>query len=649
MSQQDPPPGTETATPDSHAPAIRNRKDLYRLSLAALGVVYGDIGTSPLYAIRECFLPPHGVEVVAGNVLGILSLVFWSLSLVVVFKYLVVVMRADNRGDGGIMALLTLVISSTRRPPRGEKGYRRWGVLVSLGLFGASLLFAEGMITPAISVLSAVEGLEVATPLFRPAVVPITVLILLGLFLVQRRGTAAVGRVFGPLMTIWFLVIAALGLPAILRRPEVLAALDPRWAFAFFVDNGLHGFLILGAVVLCFTGTEALYADMGHFGARPIRFAWTRLVFPALLLNYFGQGALVLERGAEVVRNPFYSLAPPVLLYPTVAIATAAAVIASQALISGAFSLVQQAIQLGYSPRLTIVHTSAEARGQIYVPEINSILMLACIALVLAFRESTNLAAAYGIAVLGTMVITSLLVYAVTRQVWRWRLWQSLLLVGCFLAIEIPFLLANTNKLLHGGWVPLVVGIVFFTLMRVWKWGRRALSEQLEAGRLPIDLFLADAQRRKLHRVPGTAVIMTSLVDGTPPVLLHQVKHNKVLHEKVVLLTIRTEGMPRVPRIERVQVRELGAGFFQVIGRYGFMESPDVPSLLRWAERFGLQVGKDVSYFLGRETLLRSDKSKAPGWMIGLFSFLSRNARPATHFYHLPPNRVVELGAQVAI
>jgi KUP system potassium uptake protein len=649
MGLQEPPSGPDSAPQDSHAPVIRNRKDLYRLSLAALGVVYGDIGTSPLYAIRECFLPPHGVEVAVGNVLGILSLVFWSLTLVVVFKYLIVVMRADNRGDGGIMALLTLVISSTRRPPRGAKGYRRWGVLVSLGLFGASLLFAEGMFTPAISVLSAVEGLQVATPLFQPAVVPVTVLILLGLFLVQRRGTAAVGKVFGPLMTIWFFVIAALGLPAILRHPSVLAALDPRWGFAFFADNGLHGFLILGAVVLCFTGTEALYADMGHFGAKPIRFAWTTMVFPALLLNYFGQGALLLERGAEVVHNPFYSLAPPMLLYPTVAIATAAAVIASQALISGAFSLVQQAIQLGYSPRLTIVHTSAEARGQIYVPEINTILMVACIALVLAFRESTNLAAAYGIAVLGTMVITSLLVFAVTRQVWGWRLWQSVLLVGCFLAIEIPFLLANMNKLLHGGWVPLVVGLLFFTLMRVWKWGRRMLSEQLEAGRLPIDLFLADAERRKLHRVPGTAVVMTSLVDGTPPLLLHQVKHNKVLHEKVVLLTIRTEGVPRVPRVERVQVRELGSGFFQVIGRYGFMESPDVPSLLRWAERFGLEAGKDVSYFLGRETLLRSDKSKSPGWMIGLFSFLSRNARPATHFYHLPPNRVVELGSQVAI
>lgn len=649
MDDRQPPSGSEMAYQDSHAPVIRGPKDLGRLSLAALGIVFGDIGTSPLYALRECFLPPHGVGVLAGNVFGVLSLIFWSLTLVVVLKYLIVVMRADNRGDGGIMALLTLVTRNVPRPPRGTKGYRRWGVLVTLGLFGAALLFAEGMITPAISVLSAVEGLQVATPVFQPAVVPITVLILLGLFLVQRRGTAAVGRIFGPLMLLWFFVIAALGLPAIWRHPAVLAAIDPRHAVAFFTANGLHGFLILGAVVLCFTGTEALYADMGHLGAKPIRFAWSTVVFPALLLNYFGQGALVLERGAEVVPNPFYSLAPELLLYPTVAIATAAAVIASQALISGAFSLAQQAIQLGYCPRLTIVHTSAEARGQIYVPEINSILMVACIALVLAFRESTNLAAAYGIAVLGTMMTTSLLVFAVTRQVWGWRLWQSVALVGCFLAIEVPFFLANTTKLLHGAWVPLGVGLLFFTLMRVWKWGRRVLNDQLEAGRLPIELFLADAERRHLHRVPGTAVVMTSLEHGTPPVLLHQVKHNKVLHEKVVLLTIRTEGVPRVPRAERVQVTELRAGFFQVVAHYGFMESPDVPSLLRWAERFGLQVGKDVSYFLGRETLLRNEKSKAPGWMVQLFAFLARNARPATHFYHLPPNRVVELGAQVGI
>ncbi len=633
-----------------HAPAIHNRRDLVRLSLGALGVVYGDIGTSPLYAVKECFLPPHGVPFGLDNVLGILSLIFWSLSLIVVVKYLTFVMRADNHGDGGILALLALVTEGRAAPMRGETGARRRIVLVSLGLFGAALLFADGMITPAISVLSAVEGLEVATPFFRPVVVPITVVILFVLFLVQKRGTAGIGAVFGPAMLVWFGAIAAAGVPAILRTPQVLAALDPRYAVRFFVHNGLHGFLILGAVVLCFTGSEALYADMGHFGRRPIRLAWFTLVFPALLLNYFGQGALILERGEQVLANPFYALAPGPMLLPLVVVATAATVIASQALISGAFSLAQQAVQLGFSPRLTIVHTSEEARGQIYVPEINKILMVACITLVLVFRQSTNLAAAYGIAVMGTMVITTLLLYAVIRLHWGWPLWKTWSLVGLLLSAEVPFLLANSNKILHGGWVPLAVGAVVFTLMVTWKRGRRELSAMLEKSSFPIDAFLVDLERRKPHRVPGTAVFMTSSTGGTPPVLLHHFKHNKVLHEKVVLLTVRTEGVPRIDKRDHLEVTDLGQGFYRVLGHYGFMETANVPRLLARCERYGLQVAmNDVSYFLGRETLLRGGKSGMARWRKSLFAFLTNNARSPAAFFHLPPNRVVELGSQVEL
>jgi KUP system potassium uptake protein len=634
----------------SHAPIIRSPQDLARLALGALGVVYGDIGTSPLYAMKECFNPKHGVAPTMENVLGILSLVFWALTLIVLVKYISFVMRADNHGDGGILALLSLVTEQRSHPKKGETGRRRWVLLVSLALVGASLLLADGMITPAISVLGALEGLDVATPIFRPWIVPLAATILLAIFLVQRKGTAGIGAVFGPIMLLWFVALAALGLPAILRHPEVLTAIHPIHAVRFFVENRLHGFLLLGSVVLCVTGGEALYADMGHFGRRPIRVSWLAVVFPALLLNYFGQGALLAERGFEVVQNPFYGLAPAALLYPLVILSTAAAVIASQAMISGAYSLAQQAVQLGYFPRLTIVHTSTEASGQIYVPEINQLLMVACIALVVTFGASTNLAAAYGIAVMGTMVCTSLLLFFMARRKWGWKLAGAALLTVAFLAIEIPFLAANVPKIVHGGWFPLLVGAIFFTIMTTWKTGRVAVRRSLEGASLPLDYFLARLLDNQPIRVPGTAVFMTSTMGVTPPILLHHYKHNKVLHERVILLTIVTEGVPEVSKRDRVNVKELGHGFFELIAHYGFMQTPNVPNVLRRAGDQGLAVEPDtVSYFLGRETILTTGRTSMAKWRKSLFVYLARNARPANAFFRIPPNRVIELGAQVEL
>lgn len=649
MSKAESPTGVDLHI-TSHAPMIRSPKDLARLSLGALGVVYGDIGTSPLYAIKECFALPHGVAISLGNVLGILSLVFWTLTSIVVVKYIGFVMRADNHGDGGILALLALVTEQRSHPKRGETGHRRWITLVGLALFGAALLWADGMITPVISVLGALEGLDVATPIFRAWVVPLALVILVTLFLVQRRGTAGIGSIFGPLMLVWFGSIAALGVPAIVRRPEVLAALNPMHALRFFHANGMHGFLILGSVVLCVTGSEALYADMGHFGRRPIRIAWFWLVFPALLANYFGQGALLLARGQGVVENPFYGLAPDWFLYPLVVIATAAAVIASQALISGAFSLAQQAIQLGFSPRMTIVHTSGEASGQIYVPEVNTILMIACVALTLMFKKSGNLAAAYGIAVMGTMVITTILLFSVERRIWKWPLWQALLLCGLFMIVDIPFLLANVVKIVSGGWVPLVVAFAIYILMTTWKRGRTAVRKHLSEASLPIDYFLSRLEQFAPHRVKGTAVFMTSTMGVTPPILLHHFKHNKILHEKVVLFTIVTEGVPEVAKRDRIQLREFTHGFWEVIAHYGFMQTPNVPLALRRASEQGLNLDlESVSYFLGRETLLTTGRTDMAAWRKSIFVYLARNARPANTFFRIPPNRVIELGAQVEL
>jgi KUP system potassium uptake protein len=640
------------------------------LSLIALGIVYGDIGTSPLYALRQCFDPEYGLEASQLNVYGVLSLIVWMLIIVVSIKYIVFIMRADNRGEGGILALLALLLQQERRVADRR---RRW-LLISLGLFGASLLYGDGIITPAISVLGAVEGVQVVHPhLPESVIVVVALMILLGLFVFQRFGTARIGVMFGPIMAIWFVTIAALGVNEIAREPRVLLALNPWYGLQFFAANGKTGFLVLGAVVLAVTGAEALYADMGHFGKRPIRLAWFGLVFPALLLNYFGQGAIVL-RDPSTATNPFFLLAPSSLLWPLVVIATIAAVIASQALISGAFSLTQQSVQLGYSPRVTIVHTSHSQVGQIYIPEINNALMVGCLLLVVAFRNSTALGAAYGIAVTGTMAITSILFYVVARSRWNWSLAHVGTLTAAFLFVDISLLLANAIKFEHGGWVPIAIAIGVFTLMSTWKKGRVMLNEVLHAGSLPLSLFLDDVERRKPPRVSGTAVFMTSSADGVPVVLLHHLKHNKVLHEQVVLMSILTEEVPEVDEDERVQVERLEQGFYRVTARYGFMETPDVPEVLAIAKAQGLRArALDTTFYLGRERIIIADKKRHGGepaakpgvrrapapsegapkplhlarWRKRLFVVMTRNARSATEFFGIPPNRVVELGAQV--
>ena len=645
-----PPSASATAAPsaDPHAPfppgapSGADRRYLLTLSLAALGVVYGDIGTSPLYAMRESFLAEHGVAVSPENVLGVLSLIVWALVLVISVKYLVFILRADNRGEGGIMALTSL-ITPTHALRRG-----RWSLII-LGLFGTALLYGDGMITPAISVLSAVEGLEVITPALTSYVIPITIAILAGLFLIQRRGTAGIGRIFGPVTLVWFFVLGALGVWHIAQAPQVLAALLPTHAVRFFVTNGRHAFLVLGSVFLVVTGGEALYADMGHFGRQPIRLAWFALVLPALLLNYLGQGALVV-RDPTAVDNPFYRMAPPWALVPLVVLATAATVIASQALISGAFSLTLQAVQLGYSPRVQIDHTSSREIGQIYIPSINWALMVACIALVVGFKSSTNLAAAYGVAVTTTMAITTLLFYFVARERWEWTRARAAAVAGGFLAIDLVFLAANLPKVPHGGWFPLLVGAGVFTLLTTWKKGRQILADRLREQALPRALFLEQMATHAPHRVRGTAVFMFGDSRGTPPALLHNLKHNKVLHEHVVFLSVVTQEVPSVPAADRVELQALGNGFWQVRLNYGFMQDADVPTALAAIEHDALAFRPlDTSYFLGRETLLAAERPGMALWRERLFATMSRNARPATVFFRLPPNRVVELGAQVEL
>lgn len=623
--------------------ATDSKKHLYVMTLGALGVVFGDIGTSPLYALKEVFFGSHPIAVSPGNILGILSIIFWILIFTVAVKYLTFVMRADNRGEGGTLALLSIISRS------GNSMIGRRVVLVSFGLFGTALLYGDGMITPAISVLSAVEGIEVATPAFKRFVVPITIAILIPLFLVQRRGTAQMGTFFGPVTLLWFASIAFTGTVSILGHPQVLLAVNPLYAFEFFINNGFSSLLVMGAVVLVVTGVEALYADMGHFGIKPIRLGWYSVVFPALLLNYFGQGALLISNPIEV-KNPFFEMVPSWGLYPMVVLATIATIVASQALISGSFSMTRQAVQLGYLPRMTIGHTSEQTAGQIYIPEINTFLMIACIGLVLGFRESTNLASAYGMAVVGTMMITTFLFYFVAREKWKWSAPWAGSLVALFLLIEIPFFGANLVKFVHGGWFPVVVAVSVYTLMMTWKIGRRQLTENLKSKTFPLELFLGDISTSKLVRVSGTSIFLTGNPEGIPTILLHHIKHNKVLHERVILLSILTEDIPRVPENERVNVTALGEGLYRVVAHYGFMETPNISELFRSGKARELDVKFAVTtFYLGRETLIATGKTRMARWRIKLFSFMSRNALDATAFFGIPPGRVVELGMQVEL
>ncbi len=569
----------------------------------------------------------------------------WALILVVSIKYLIFILKADNRGEGGVLALLALILQQQQR----AQDKVRKQIIIVLGLIGAALLYGDGVITPAISVLGAMEGLEVITPKFHIVVVPVTLVILFGLFMVQKRGTTKVGRIFGPVMALWFVTIAGLGIYEVALAPEILRAVNPVHAISFFVFHGRQAFVLLGAVVLVVTGGEALYADMGHFGARPIRLAWFYLVLPALLLNYFGQGALIL-RDPGAAQNPFFVLAPRVMLYPLVALATMAAIIASQALISGAFSLTQQAVQLGYSPRVNIIHTSKTEAGQIYIPEVNTALMIGTLLVVLGFKSVSALGAAYGIAVTGTMAITTILYYVLARSRWQWSVLKAGSLSLAFLIIDLAFFSSNALKILNGGWVPILIGLVIFTLMTTWYSGRRIVLKLLSRGSLPIEMFLNSVADHKPVRVTGTAVFMTSDPDGAPLVLLHHLKHNKVLHEQVVLLSVLTANVPEIPESERLSVVAMREGFWRVKARYGFMENPSVPDLLVRAKAEGLVAEPmKTTYYLGRERLIpdANSKQRLAGWRKKLFIFMSRNSRSATEFFQIPPNRVVELGAQI--
>ena len=613
------------------------------LTISAIGVVFGDIGTSPLYTMKEVFSGKYGIGVSHDNVLGALSLVFWALIIVVTVKYVLFMMRADNHGEGGIMALLALLLRTT-----GTSTGTRW-LLMSIGLFGAALFYGDGMITPAISVLSAVEGLQVATPAFKPYVVPITIVVLLLLFMMQRHGTARVGALFGPIMIGWFVILALLGIVNIIDQPSVLAAVDPAYAVRFFEINTVHGFLALGGVVLAITGVEALYTDMGHFGRKPMQFAWLYFVLPALLLNYFGQGALILH-DASAIEHPFYRMAPSWALFPMVVFATLATVIASQAVISGTYSLTRQAIQLGYCPRLDVTHTSESAIGQVYMPWVNWVLCACVIGLVLGFRSSSNLAGAYGIAVTGTMAIDTLLGFVLIRKLWNWPLWTALPMLILYLIIDFSLLGANAIKLFHGGWFPVVVGIGLFTLLATWKAGRQLLVERLAPGAIPMEPFIQSVTAHPPTRVPGTAVFLTGASEGVPHALLHNLNHNKVLHERIVLLTVETRDIPHVADEDQIEILPLGTDFYRMIVRYGFKDEPDVPRALELAAAKGMKFEMmETSFFLSRQTLIPKVGPGMALWREKLFAVMSRNASSATTFFKIPANRVVELGTRIEL
>lgn len=623
------------------------------VALSALGVVFGDLGTSPLYALQEAFHGTRGVAPTPENVLGIVSLFLWALLVMVSVKYVAVLLRAGNRGEGGILALLALLFGDRSRP------VRRMSWFVALALLGTAMLYGDGLITPAISVLSAVEGLQIATPALTQYIVPITIAILIGLFAVQPNGSGRVGAVFGPILAVWFVVIAVLGVHSVWQNPSILAALNPVHGARFFARNGMHGFLALGAVVLCLTGGEALYADMGHFGPNPIRLAWYGLALPALVASYLGQGALLLLHPTAADR-PFYSMVPPWALYPMVALATAATIIASQALIAAVFSLTRQAAQLGYSPRVHVVHTSGSSIGQIYLPGLNWLLLAGTIGIVLVFRSSDRLAAAFGLAVSATMAITTILFAGVARLRWRWPVWRVAALAGVFLVADLAFFVANTFKFVDGGWLPLVLGGAVFVIMSTWQTGRRLLSDATRERGLPVADFLTSLGRSPPHRVRGIGVFLTAEQNDIPLVLLHHLKHNQVLHQTVVLLTLLTEDVPRVPDGDRVATTGLSLGFYSVVARYGFMEEPDVPAVLTRAAASCSATGNPAltnelsrtTYYLGRVTVIPPTATKAgrmTRWRVKLFRLLKQNERSATLYFRIPANRVVELGTRVEL
>lgn len=611
------------------------------LTLAALGVVYGDIGTSPLYAIRECFHGKYAIAVTPENVLGILSLMFWTLVMIVSFKYLAFVLRADNHGEGGVIALTALL-----KPTNSKQIRRRFG-LVALGLFGACLLYGDGMITPAISVLSAVEGLRIITPVFKPYVIPMTIVILGGLFFLQRRGTAKVGNLFGPVILVWFLILASLGITRIVHNPGILRAVFPWYGIRFLFHNQWDGFIVLGAVFLVATGAEALYADIGHFGKTPIRLAWFGLVFPALILNYFGQGAVLLTE-PEMSHHPFYALVPDWAIVPMVILATLATIIASQAVITGAFSLTQQAIKLGYLPRLRVTHTSATHIGQIYIAPVNWLLMMSAIGLVAGFQSSSKIAAAYGVAVTATMLITTTLFYVVMRRKWGWPAMLAIPLICLFFLVDISFFGANISKIFHGAWFPLVIGGIIFVVMLTWQDGTKILRNKIENLTPGLENIQKMLEKDPPQRIKGTAVFLTRSHDIVPAALMHNLKHNKILQSNVIFLNIRTEEIPRVPNFEKIEIIKLGGGVYQIIAHYGFMEKPNIDTIFELSRAKGvdLEVAK-ASFFLGREKLGISDRPQMSQWRSNLFIFLSKNAMDASSFFGIPSDQVIEVGVQL--
>lgn len=615
------------------------------LALGALGVVFGDIGTSPLYALRECFSLEHGLLVTPQNVLGVLSLIFWALISVICFKYMMFVMRADNKGEGGILSLMAL---SSQGIHQGGTPRRRV-IITFLGLVGAALLFGDGIITPAISVLSSVEGLKVVTPNLEPFVIPITLTLISLMYLFQFLGTGRIGVVFGPILLIWFFTLGFLGANAIAEHPSVLSAINPYWAYDFFVHNGMKGFFVLGSVVLVITGGEALYADMAHFGRKAITFSWFFVALPGLVLNYFGQGALLLQK-PDAIANPFFLLAPAWALLPLVIFSTFAAIIASQALITGIGSLTKQAVQLGFCPRLSILHTSSKEIGQIYIPFINWTMMVGVIGLVLFFKDSSNLAAAYGIAVTGTMLITTLLAYQVSRRIWNWSRLHSLGIFGIFLIIDLAFFVPNMAKILHGGWVPLAIGAAIYLLMSTWAKGRKILAERLKARSIPMDEFIENMAKIPPRRVEGSAIYMTGDTWGVPVPLLHNLKHNKVMHTQIAILTIKTSDVPFVNKKDRVQIETLAPQFYRIIANYGFTEIPKIKHILEACRERGMPFPiQETTFVLGRETILPTGDPTLSVWREKLFAFMARNAERPTAFFKIPPNQVIEVGIQVEI